>query len=329
MAADALTRGQKTPRGDCWAGLASNGDDHHHRNADATAEAQQSLTPQALHARAAAASTSGATNAEGTTHNITLRICTLSGFTLRVVVDRRLPVSQLADRVAQYIHVHRAHVQLKYTKTGAVFDAVSAVAPEEAAKAVNTTRSPSSATTTSLRLCDLPNLADADVFLVLLRPQATTSADPSLLSSSFLPPSRGFDQRSPAASRQVAKRQRTSGGGSGHSTATRKSGAAPAASAPSSLSASSPPHRTSFPSPLSPRRPSASAARRSSIADNNDGSVEVDRSGGGAGGLTATVQSGGREFMRGSYGFPPLMGASTASSARASSPPPPPPPPLR
>ena len=97
---------------------------------------------------------------------IALRICTLSGFTLRVVVDRRMPVARLADRVARYLHLHPAQVQLKYAKTGAVFNAADA--PAENAE---TTTAEAQA-----RLCDVPNLAEGDVLLVLLQPQAAHGA---------------------------------------------------------------------------------------------------------------------------------------------------------
>jgi hypothetical protein len=133
------------------------------------------------------------------TRSISLRICSLSGLTLRVVVDRRQPVSLLADRVAQYLHVHHAHVQLKYVKTGLVFDAstTAAVAPHD---------------TVSLRLCDLPHLTEGDVFLVVLQPRAVTTATVANVHNaargSSLPARRGQQQQPPiTTSTGVAKRR--------------------------------------------------------------------------------------------------------------------------
>ncbi|KAG5488335.1 hypothetical protein GH5_08550 [Leishmania sp. Ghana 2012 LV757] len=92
---------------------------------------------------------------------IALRVCTLSGVTLRVTVDRCSSVAALAQRVAQYLQLRGAQVQLKYTRTGEVFEAVPFSIKEPK----------TSSTTRDLRLCDLPGLQPSDVFVVLLRAQ--------------------------------------------------------------------------------------------------------------------------------------------------------------
>ncbi|KPI82813.1 hypothetical protein ABL78_8173 [Leptomonas seymouri] len=266
--------------------------------------------------------TSCCASTDGAAHHVTLRICTLSGFTLRVAVDRRLPVSLLADRVAQYIHAHREHVQLKYAKTGAVFDAAAADDGFSTARA---------SSTAALRLCDLPNLAEADVFIVLLRSQAATLTG---LSSSASPPL--LHQSSPSASRRAAKRRLTDD--SSHAMPIRKSGPAAAVAQSSSphhsrRRMSSPPSCDSDPQPChhrhqgskgstcivnrvslspqsTPSRPSASVAGLGSSRSNAAGGGGVGvQSSLSLGGSKAAANRGGRELL-GSYCFPPLAGAS-------------------
>ncbi|KAG5484964.1 hypothetical protein LSCM1_07041 [Leishmania martiniquensis] len=112
------------------------------------------------HAAAAAASIPRATSSHSDSENaITLRVCTLSGLTLRVTVDRCLGAVALAQHVAQYLNVRGAQVQLKYTRTGDVFDAASS----------STEGPPSSSVMIGPRLCDLPGLQPFDMFVVLLR----------------------------------------------------------------------------------------------------------------------------------------------------------------
>ncbi|KAG5484177.1 hypothetical protein CUR178_07331 [Leishmania enriettii] len=101
---------------------------------------------------------------------IALRVCTLSGVTLRVTVNRCWSVAALAQHVAQYLQLRGAQVQLKYTRTGEVFDAVPFSIKEPR----------TSSTTRDLRLCDLPGLQPSDVFVVLLRAQRGESSSSPL-----------------------------------------------------------------------------------------------------------------------------------------------------
>ncbi|CAJ1018286.1 hypothetical protein, conserved [Leishmania lindenbergi] len=139
---------------------------------------QESSVPLSMQADVATASVSRATGSHGNSENeITLRVCTLSGLTLRVTVDQRLSAAVLAQRVAQYLQLRGAQVQLKYTRTGDVFDAASTTA-----KGIET-----STAKTNTRLCDLPGLQPSDVFVVLLRAQrgepSSSSPLPSRLST--------------------------------------------------------------------------------------------------------------------------------------------------
>lgn len=126
--------------------------------------------PLSVQEAVTAASAPRATSSHGDGENpIALRVCTLSGLTLRVTADRCLSVAALAQRVAQYLQLRGAQVQLKYTRTDVVFDAASSdMRGVETASA-----------TANVRLCDLPGLQSSDVFVVLLRAQR---GEPSPLS---------------------------------------------------------------------------------------------------------------------------------------------------
>ncbi|KAG5488334.1 hypothetical protein GH5_08562 [Leishmania sp. Ghana 2012 LV757] len=127
---------------------------------------------------------------------ITLRVCTLSGVTLRVTVDRCSSVAALAQRVAQYLQLRGAQVQLKYTRTGEVFEAVPFSIKEPK----------TSSTTRDLRLCDLPGLQPSDVFVVLLRAQRgepSSSPLPTRLSEAGLAASRSPSPTPLSASSRV------------------------------------------------------------------------------------------------------------------------------
>ncbi|TPP51599.1 hypothetical protein CGC20_36090 [Leishmania donovani] len=121
-----------------------------------------------------AASAPRATSSHGDGEDPTaLRVCTLSGRTLRVTADRRSSVAVLAQRVVQYLKLRGAQVQLKYAQTGLVFDAgTSDISGVETSSA-----------TANMRLCDLPEFQSSDVFIVLLRAQR---GEPSPLA--LLPP---------------------------------------------------------------------------------------------------------------------------------------------
>lgn len=270
-------------------------------------------------------STITTTTTSWTTSNaIALRVCTLSGFTLRVVVDRRLPLAVLVDRVAGYLHLQRSQVQLKYAKTGAVFE--------------------SRIMTEALRLCDLPQLADADVFIVVLRSTSCARTPPA---SSPIPPSPAFlrekqqQQQQPQRSPSKAKRHRPESSNDSpprrvqKSLETAKEAVPTTFDSPSLLSAVPPPHRCSAHAPPSlhlpsqppsqekekrqqqedkasqlPDRPSSTAAAPvAALTAAAAGEKEKEEDG-----LNLQSSSRGRAVpLLGSYGFPPLAGQSWAT----------------
>lgn len=138
---------------------------------------------------------------------VLLRVCTLSGVTLRVTVDRRLRVTALVQAVADYLHVRADHVQLTHTRTGASFTSSAPAAGAESAAAA------AAAGAAAQRLCDVAGLQPEDVFVVRLRPTALLGASSVGMSTSPSPtrpthPRRRGQRQTGAAAVAPGKRRR-------------------------------------------------------------------------------------------------------------------------